>query len=450
MLMHAHKGSVWTALGVLILLLVPDISHADSIDRYIRAEMTNQRIPGLALAVIRDGRPVKVATYGVANVELQVPVTPETVFRLASLSKQIVATGIMLLVADGKLTVDEPICQFLPQCPQAWEPITIRQLLSHTSGLPMEAPGNDSLRPEPLLAAIRRAYAVPLSSKPGTQWSYSNLGYGILLQIIEKVTDRPWSEFFIQRIFRPLGMKDTRSTSVFDIIPNRASGYVFRDDELHNVAPLIAIRPGGAFVSTLADMIKWDAAITNHVLISQALHQQMWTPVLLANGTSTHYGFGWWADDMRGHRRVRHGGSEPGWRTEYARFVDDHVDVIVLANGASIRPDDIAVEVAGHYVSGLSTERKTVTLGSSVLAAYAGRYELSPANILKIGVDGPGLSIESSNPLQGSGEWRLMPASSDTFFISPDESYVFVREKGHVVRLEIRYGNTVVRAKRLP
>jgi CubicO group peptidase (beta-lactamase class C family) len=450
MLMHVYRASAWATLGVLILLLVPEVSRADSIDRYIRAEMTNQRIPGLALAVIRIGRPVKVATYGVANVELQVAVTPKTVFRLASLSKQIIATGIMLLVADGKLTVDEPACQFLPQCPQAWEPVTIRQLLSHTSGLPMEAPGNDPLRPEPLLAAIRRAYAVPLLSRPGTRWSYSNLGYGILLQIIEKVTDRPWSEFFNQRIFQPLGMKDTRITSVLDIIPNRASGYVFRDDKLHNVAPLIAMRPGGAFVSTLADMIKWDAAITNHVLLSRALQQQTWTPVLLADGISTHYGFGWWADEVRGHRRVRHGGSEPGWRTEYTRFVDDHVDVIVLANGASVRPDDIAVAVAGHYASGLSIERKTVTLGSSVLAAYAGRYELSPANILKIAVDGPGLSIESSNPLQGSGEWRMLPASSDTFFISPDESYVFVRESGHVVRLEIRYGNTVVTAKRLP
>ena len=315
MLMRVYKASACAALGVLILLLVPDVSHADSIDRYIRAEMTNQRIPGLALAVIRDGRPVKVATYGVANIELQVPVTPKTVFRLASLSKQIIATGVMLLVADGKLTVAGPICQFLPQCPQAWDPITIRQLLSHTSGLPMEAPGNDPFRPEPLLAAIRRAYAVSLLSKPGTRWSYSNLGYGILLQIIEKVTDRPWSEFFDQRIFQPLGMKDTRITSVFDIIPNRASGYELRDDKLHNVAPLIAMRPGGAFVSTLADMIKWDAAITNHVLLSQALQQQTWTPVLLADGTSTHYGFGWWADEVRGHRRVRHGGSEPGWRT---------------------------------------------------------------------------------------------------------------------------------------
>ena len=108
------------------------------------------------------------------------------------------------------------------------------------------------------------------------------------------------------------------------------------------------------------------------------------------------------------------------------------------------------MEVAGHYIPGLSIERKTVKLGSSVLAAYAGRYELSPADVLKIGVDGPGLSIESTNPLQGSGEWRLLPVSSDTFFISPDESYVFVRENGHLVRLEIRYGKTVVTAKRLP
>jgi hypothetical protein len=148
-------------------MLAPHLAVADSIDDYIRTAITQQRIPGLALAVIRDGRPVKVATYGLANVELHVPVTRRTVFRLASVSKQIIATGVMLLVADGKLTLDDPICTYLEQCPSAWRPITIQELLSHTSGLSMEASGNDPFTLESVDAGIRRAYSVPLRFKPG-------------------------------------------------------------------------------------------------------------------------------------------------------------------------------------------------------------------------------------------------------------------------------------------
>lgn len=444
------KSSMCAALGVLILTLAPAVCRADSIDAYIRAQMTNQRIPGVALAVIRDGKPVKVANYGLANIELNVPVTRDTEFRLASLGKQIIATGVMLLAADGKLSVDDSMCLYLDQCPQTWRAITIRQLLSHTSGLPMEAPGNNPLKAESDIAAIQRAYAVPLHFKPGQGWSYSNLGYGILVQIIQRVSGTPWPEFFAKRVFQPLGMTHTRITSVFDIIPNRASGYLFRDDQLHNVAPLIAMRWGGPFVSTLGDMIRWDAAITHHTLLPQALQEQMWTPVRLADGSSTQYGFGWWADAVRGHRRVRHGGSEPGWRTEYTRFVDEHLDVIVLANAASVRPDDMAVEVAGHYIPGLGLERQAITLGASALAAYAGRYQLDPSNILTIGVDAPGLSIQSSNPLQGLAEFRMLAATADTFFISNDESYVFVRSGTRVTRLEIRFGNTVLTAQKLP
>lgn len=274
-------------IALLLAMLAPRLATADPIDSYIRTAMMQQHIPGLALAVIRDGRPVKVATYGFANVELRVPVTRSTVFRLASVSKQIIATGVMLLVADGKLTLHDPICTYLEQCPSAWRPITIEELLSHTSGLPMEAPGNGQFRVESVEsvesveAGIRRAYSVPLRSKPGERWAYR-----------------------------------------------------------------------------------------------------------LSDGTSTHYAFGWWIDEVRGHRRIRHGGSEPGFLTEYARFPDDHIDVIILSNGSSFRPDDMAVDISGQFFHGLSIERRTIALTPALLSTYAGRYQLSPSTILVIGVDG--------------------------------------------------------------
>ena len=439
----------------LLLLLHASLTLADSVDNYIRTEMANQRLPGLALAVIRDGEPVKVKTYGLANVELNVPLTPDTVFRLASLSKQIIAAGVMLLVGDGKLQLTDPVCQYLEDCPESWKPITIRQALTHTAGLIHDAPGYDPLATggTDFAAGIRKAYDRPLLFKPGERWAYSNLDYAVLIQAIQIASGRPWPEFFQERIFKPLGMTATRTADGMGIVPNRANGYLFRDGQQQNVVPLLAIRPGAAFLTTLNDMIKWDAALTAGKLITPSMRDQMWTPAMLPDGSSTRYGFGWWIDEVGGHRRMRHGGSNPGWRTEYSRFVDDRINVIVLVNGDSARPDAIAVEVANHYIPGLSPERKSIVLAPTALAAYAGRYEVTPTNVLTIAVDGPGLSIQSS---EGGPECRMLPETSSVFFISKDESYVFNRDADKVTQLEIRFGTAAVpgateaKATRLP
>ena len=215
--------------------------------------------------------------------------------------------------------------------------------------------------------------------------------------------------------------------------------------------PLLALRPSGAFLSTLRDLVKWDAAVTAGTLMPRAMQDQMWTAALLTDGSSTHYGFGWWIDEVAGHRRIRHGGSNPGVRTEYTRFVDEHLDVIVLVNGESTQPDDIAVDVASHFIPRLSPVRKIITLPRSALVAYAGQYQVTPSSILTIAVDEPGLSIQSS---EGFGQFRMLPETPSVFFISKAESYVFTRE-GSVVTLEIRngtaaaLGETLLKAQRL-
>jgi D-alanyl-D-alanine carboxypeptidase len=445
-------------LGVgasLMLLFHASSSCADPIDNYIRAEMANQRLPGVALAVIRDGHPVKVKTYGLANVELNVPVTPDTEFRIASVSKQIIAIGVMLLVSDGKMKFTDSICQYLEDCPESWRGITIRHVLTHTSGLMSDAPGYNRFEINGTDSAdsIRKAYAVPVATKPGEKWAYSNLGYAILTVAIQVAAAEPWAEFIDEHIFKPLHMSATRTTDMIDIVPHRASGYLYRDDRFQNAIPLFAFRASGAFLSTLEDMIKWDAALAAGPVITPSMRNQMWTPATLTDGTSTGYGFGWWIDEVGGHRRVRHGGSNPGWRSEISRFVDDRLDVIVLVNGDNARPDAMAVEVANHFIPGLSPERKTITLKPTALAEYAGRYQVTPSNIVTIAIDGPGLSIQSS---EGGAEVRMLPETPSVFFISKDESYVFTREAGKVSELEIRFGTasmvgaTEAKARRLP
>jgi CubicO group peptidase (beta-lactamase class C family) len=415
--------------------------------------MSNQHLPGLALAVIHDGKPVKVKTYGLSNLELNTPVTPDTVFRIASMSKQIIATAAMLLVQDGALSLDDPICKYLEDCPEAWRAITVTQVLSHTSGLANEAPGNNPLLTESDMDVIRRAYPVPLKSKPGEKWLYSNLGYSVAAEIIHKASGRPWPQIIAERIFMPLGMNDTRTTSLTDLVPNRAAGYQFRDNRQGNALPPIQLRPSGAFLSTLADLIKWDAAVTAGKLLPKPVQDQMWTPVRLSDGSSTQYGFGWWVDEVAGHRRIRHGGSQPGFRTEYSRFVDEHLNVIVLVNGESTRPDDIALEVANQFIPGLVNDRKTIRLSPSELAPYAGRYRVGSSSILTIGVDGSGLSIQSSDCC---AQFHLLAETPSVFFLSKDESYVFTREGDQVAQLEVRFGTAAsagaseLKAPRIP
>ncbi len=421
----------------LILALQTPRARADSIDAYIRTEMSNQRIPGLALAVIWHGKVVKAKGYGLANLEVNTPVTPDTVFRIASLSKEIMATGVMLLVEDGRLALDAPICRYFEDCPEQWRPITVRQLLTHTSGLANEAPGNNPFKLESDLDVIRRAYSVPLLSQPGEKWLYSNLGYSVLAEIIHQSSGKPWSAFITERIFAPLQMRATRTTNWSEIVPNRAAGYQFRDNKQSNAPPLIALRPSGAFLSTLSDLIKWDAAITAGRVLPKPLQDQMWTPSHLEYGSSTHYGFGWWIDESNGHLRIRHGGSQPGFRTEYTRFPDEQLSVIVLANGESVRPDDIALEVANEFIPGLLATRKTIRLSTNELAAYAGQYRAGATNILTIGVDGSGLSIQSS---ECCGQFHLVAETPSVFFLSKDESYVFIRNGDRVTQVEVRNG----------
>ena len=425
------------ATACLLLVLYVTAATADTVDKYLRAEMANQRLPGVAVAVLRDGKPVSVRTLGLANIELNVPVTRDTVFKIGSVSKQFIATGIMLLVRDGKVRLDDPVTQYFEDAPEAWKPITLRQLLSHTSGLVRESPGFDGLKAQTDAEVIRKAYEVPLQSAPGEKWAYCNLGYFMLAEIIHRVSGQPWPQFMTERVFKPLGMTATRTTDTIDIIPHRANGYLFRDNEQHNVGPLLALRPSGAFLSTITDLMKWEAALHDGVVLSKDEQAQMLTPVKLTDGSAAKYGFGWMLDEVRGHRRVHHGGSLPGFRSEFSRY-DDSLGVIVLTNADAARTDAIAVEVANHYISGLSPDRPVIKLPAATLTDYVGRYHLDGDYFLTIGVDGPGLSVQHS---QGGPQSRLLPENPTTFFMTKDQSYTFSREGGQVTSVTIRGPN---------
>jgi len=326
---------------------------ADSVDDYVRAVMEKEKIPGVSLAIVRDGKIVKAEGYGFANLELDVKASADTVYQSGSIGKQFTAAGILLLAEDGKLSLDDRLSKHFPEGPADWHRITIRHLLTHTSGI-KDYEGRDDFdmhreySEDELLKVMMK---LPLQFEPGTQWSYSNSGYLVLGLLTSKLAGKHWSEFQKERIFVPLGMTTTQVISERDLVKNRAAGYELDDKkEVKNqgwVDPSLNRLADGSLYFTVKDLAAWDAALRERKFLRPASFEAWWTPVKLANGTSYPYGFGWSLVQQRGERLIEHGGSWQGFRTMVARYVDVGLTVVVLANLAQAQPETMAYEIAG-------------------------------------------------------------------------------------------------------
>jgi CubicO group peptidase (beta-lactamase class C family) len=331
--------------------------QSDIVDRYVRAEMAKEHIPGLALLVSRGGQIIRAQGYGLSNVELQVPVKPETIFQSGSVGKQFTATAVMMLVEEGRIGLEDPLTKYFPDAPATWKNVTIRELLSHTAGF-TDYPKNFDMRKDYTEAdLVKIVEKTPLAFPPGTNWSYSNLGFLTLGIVIHKVTGEFYGDFLQERIFRPLDMHTTRIISEADIVPNRAAGYRWVKGELKNqewVSPLVNTTADGSLYFSILDLAKWDAALYTEKLLKRASLDQMWTVAKLNDGNpnSGDYGFGWFIETKKRHRVVEHEGSWQGFETQISRFVDDHLTVVVLTNLAEAQPGVFADHVAEMYLSG--------------------------------------------------------------------------------------------------
>jgi CubicO group peptidase (beta-lactamase class C family) len=336
---------------IALLVVVARPASPDALDDYVRGQMARQKIPGLSLVVCRDGVVVRAGGFGFANVEHDVAATPETVYQSGSMGKQFTATAVMMLAEQGKLSVDDPVTRTFPDAPESWKPITIRHLLTHTSGIKdYDSQDIDYRRDYTEEELVRKAYTLPLDFPAGTQWSYSNTGYVLLGALIHEVSGKFYGDFLKERVFGPLGMTSTRIITEADIVPHRAAGYRLEDGELKNqewVAPRLNTTADGSLYFTVLDLAKWDKALSEGRLLKRASFEEMWTPVRLASGVTYPYGFGWGLGEQRGHRLVGHGGSWQGFRTAIARYVSDRLTVVVLANLAEAEPEIIAHGVAG-------------------------------------------------------------------------------------------------------
>jgi len=353
--MPFHTKNITCAAALLLIFLVTATAQNGStaqIDEFVKAEMQRQHLPGVSLAIVKDGTLVYAKGYGYSNVEHQVPVKPETIFQSGSVGKQFTATAVMMLVEEGKVSLDEKISKYLGEVPQAWQNITVRHLLTHTSGLTDYPDDFDFRRDYTEDELLKRAQAIQPDFKPGDKWQYSNLGYLTLGILIHKVTGEFYGDFLQERVFKPLGMTTTRIISEADIIPNRAAGYRLVKDELKNqnwVSPSLNTPADGALYFTVLDMAKWDAALYGERLLKKTSLQQMWTPVRLNNNTTYDYGFGWGFAQINGHRIIEHGGAWQGFTSYIGRYVDDKVTVIVLDNLTGGNAGKIGRHVAALY-----------------------------------------------------------------------------------------------------
>jgi CubicO group peptidase (beta-lactamase class C family) len=265
-------------------------------------------------------------------------------------SKQFIATAIMLLVRDGRLSLEDPISRYLDGTPASWSPITIRHLLTHTAGLVRESPAFDPDKDQSDAAVLKGVYQVPLRFTPGEKWEYSNVGYYALSETIRTLTGRPWNEYVSNRIFKPADMKATFPTNTKQPVPNRARGYT-GNDNAQLAADWLALRPSGAFLSTVLDLAKWEALLYTNTVLTEDERRLMTTPVRLNSGATAPYGFGWHVDTAGNQRRVWHGGGLPGFSAQFVRFPGAGITIILLANGDDVDTASIANGLAAlHYL----------------------------------------------------------------------------------------------------
>jgi CubicO group peptidase (beta-lactamase class C family) len=324
--------------------------------------MNQQHIPGLALGIYRDGHIERVQGYGLANIELDVKVKPETIFQSGSVGKQFTAMGIMMLVEEGNVGLDDSILKYFPDGPSRWAPVKVSNLLSHTAGI-AEYETDARTKPNgPFYLRLdnsedelyRKIAELPMDFQPGERWRYTNTNYVLLGMMIHRVTGKFYGDFLAERIFRPLGMTATRIISEEDIIPNRAAGYRLVKGELKNqewVSPTYNTTADGALYFNVVDLAKWDAALYTEKLVKQASLDRMWTVFPLKDGkpNSGNYGFAWEIATINGHRSIEHGGAWQGFTTYIARYVNDRLTVVVLTNldSAHSNPRKIVHGVAG-------------------------------------------------------------------------------------------------------
>ncbi len=443
------------SLTLLVVFVAParGADSAAAMERFLAATY-KAGAPGASVVVIRNGKTLLRAGYGLANLELKVPNRPQTVFRLCSVTKQFTAVAIMMLIEDGKLTLDQDIRSILPSYRAGGKKITIENLLTHTSGIKdylekvWPARMREDSRPAVLIDLFKDE---ALEFEPGTKASYSNSNYVLLGAIIEQVSGQEYGRFIDERIFRPLRMLHSRYEQPQDLIANRASGYRKVDGQYLN-APYVStvqLFAAGALVSSVDDLARWDAAVYSNKLLRPESWQRLFTRYKIAGGEETPFALGWTISELQGRTIASHAGGIPGFRTYVLHMPEDRVYVAVLSNDetAETQPEYVGRRLAAMAIGKPIAEKKPVRLDPAALDAFTGTYRESADETLTIHRDGTRLIGQDT----GNPEFDLFPVSADTFVVKAfDARLTFVRDaKGAVIAVIYRFGGQETRIEKV-
>ncbi len=409
-------------------------------------EWNEGNTPGAALLVIRNGKVLLKKGYGLANIETKTPITPDTCFLLGSVTKQFTAMAVMLLAERGQLSYDDTLAKFFPQFPPYAQKITVRNLLNHTSGLPdyevlfVEQGLIDKDWPRSVKTARSRfeptardalnllARQPNLLFEPGTKFEYSNSGYVVLAQIIEKASGQSYAQFLMQNIFKPLGMK---RSYVYDEsrpnIPGRAASYTLKDATYREIdyTPLNAIYGEDNVYTTLNDLVKWEQALSSTKLLKMETLQEAFSSGVLTDGSRTGYGYGWFVGETLGIKYVGHSGGWLGFANVIRRYPDYRFSIVLLTNCDKFRVGDTVYRTAKLYLGEHMTMPTVVHPSADTLRKYIGKYELEPGNVLEVVLEDGALWLKNFRPVMV----RVLATSETKLFIDGREDLSLVFEK---------------------
>ena len=424
------------------------------VDSVVQAEMAAAKVPAMSVAVQQKGEVILAKGYGLANVELSVPATAETVYRIGSITKQFTSSIIMQLVEAGKISLDDPITKFIPDYPTQGNTVTVHHLLTHLSGIKSYTSlgpkfwtemSRQDLSDSAMLASFKD---LPFDFAPGAKYQYNNSAYYLLGVIIGKVTGVPYPKYINEKLAPPLGLRNTSYCDESTIIPHRAQGYEYRNGKLLNDDPISMNTPGaaGAICSTVLDLLSWREALFSGRVVSNASLTKMTTSAKLNDGNATNYGYGLGVGKLQGHRRISHGGGINGFITQMAYYPDDDVTVVVLGNLGSSPSDRVAGMIA-RLVLGIGIPSvKDVATTAEERARLVGAYALGN-NTLTIREEGGNLMFAGPGgpqKLKSQGDGRYIPERQIEWVVR------FTPESGPAQEISIDADGNVMKAKRKP
>ena len=403
-----------------------DAQLESRVDALAKASLAQPGGVGLSIAVARKGQVLLAKGYGLADAEFDVPADGETMFRIGSITKQFTSAAILRCAERGQLSLDDDVSKYVPTFPLQGKHVTLRQLLTHTSGIPSYTDTGEEwkkkwpleLTHDELLALVKDK---PFDFEPGTKWAYDNTGYYLLGMVLESVAGKPYAEVVQSELFEPLKLTRTRYDSNVDLIKNRAQGYAFSHGVLVNDQPLGTSQPGaaGALLSTASDLVRWQMVLTGGAVVKPDSYKAMTTPTVLPDGKDTHYGFGLAIDELAGKKRIQHGGGIFGFNSMLMWFPDDDVHVAVISNGEPLSSSKIADEVA--YIA-LGIEKPAVkddAIPAERIAKLTGVYHLTTVGLdVKIFTKDGKLFAQAT----GQGAFRLQWQGGDEFRAEFDDS----------------------------